>query len=148
MKDISLGPKSVEWRGVSYRTILSAEDTGGAISIVDSVSPPGSGPPRHIHHDADETFVMLSGDTEFWIDGERFTCGPGESAFVPRGIEHSFRVVSDIPSRHLTILTPGGFEGFFAAMAKGQYRLPEDMPKVLAIAEAFQLTFTGPPLED
>ena len=146
MKDTILGPEAVEWLGVHYRTILTTADTGGAMSITDSVSPPGSGPPRHIHHDADETFVLLTGDSEFWLEGERVTRGPGQTVFVPRGKEHTFRVVSDIPARHLVILTPGGFEGFFAEMAAGQFRSPEDMAEITRIAAGYDLTFTGPPL--
>ena len=151
MKDKSPGTNAtgldaIEWLGVHYRTILASADTAGTLSVTDSVSPPGSGPPRHIHHDADETFVLLTGDTEFWLEGERFTRGPGQSVFVPRGMEHTFQVVSDIPSRHFVILTPGGFEGFFAEMAAGKYRLPDDMPEIEKIAARYQLAFTGPPL--
>jgi quercetin dioxygenase-like cupin family protein len=146
MKTTTLGPGAIEWLGVHYRTILSTRETGGAISITDSVSPPGSGPPRHIHHDADETFVMLTGDTEFWLADETITRGPGETVFVPRGTEHTFHVISDIPSRHLVILTPGGFEGFFAEMAAGQFRIPDNMPAIEDVAARYNLSFTGPPL--
>lgn len=146
MKDTILGPDAIEWLGVHYKTILTTGATKGAMSITDSVSPTGSGPPRHIHHDADETFIMLTGDSEFWLDGERFARGPGQTAFVPRGTEHTFRVVSDVPARHLVILTPGGFEGFFDEMAAGQFRIPQDMQVITEIASRYQLTFTGPPL--
>ncbi|WP_353471972.1 cupin domain-containing protein [Salipiger sp. H15] len=140
--------ETLDWLGTTYRTVLSTAATAGALSITDSVSPPRSGPPRHIHHDADEAFVVLTGDIEFWFEGARFTRGPGETAFIPRGSEHTFRVVSDIPSRHLVVLTPGGFEGFFAEMARGRYRIPEDMETVARIAAAHHLSFTGPPLGD
>lgn len=146
MYDTMLGADAMEWQGTYYKTILSTEETGGAMSIVDSVSPPYSGPPLHIHHDADETFILLTGDVEFYLDGHRFVRGPGQTVFVPRGREHTFRVVSDTPSRHIVILTPGGFEGFFAEMAKGNFRIPDDMPAVVESAARFQLTFTGPPL--
>ena len=62
MKTNILGADAIEWLGVHYKTILKTTDAGGAMSVVDSVSPPESGPPRHIHHDADETFVVLTGD--------------------------------------------------------------------------------------
>jgi quercetin dioxygenase-like cupin family protein len=146
MKDLRLGLDAIEWLGTQYRTILTKAATGGAMSITDSVSPPTSGPPRHVHHDADETFVMLAGDALFWMEGERTRCGPGQTFFVPRGREHTFQVVSDIPARHLIILTPGGFEGFFAEMAAGRCRIPEDMAEIERVAARYHLTFTGPPL--
>ncbi len=146
MNEFSLGPGAIEWNGTAYRTILATSTTGGVMSIIDSVSPPGSGPPRHVHRDADEAFVILTGDCEFWIEGKQLTRGPGQSAFIPRGKEHTFRVVSTIPSRHLVILTPGGFEGFFEEMAARNYRIPDDMAKIDEIADRFQMKFTGPPL--
>ena len=44
----TLGPGTIDWNATLYRTLLSPADTGGAMSIVDSLSPAGSGPPRHI----------------------------------------------------------------------------------------------------
>lgn len=146
MRHNILGADAVEWLGVHYKTILGPEETGGAMSVVDSVSPPNSGPPRHIHHDADETFVILSGDVLFWLEGDQFTRGPGQTMFVPRGKQHTFRVISDAPARHLVILTPGGFEGFFSEMAANHYRIPEDMPAIADCAARYRLSFTGPPL--
>jgi len=146
MKDLTLGPDAVEWLGTQYLPILTTAETDGAMSITDSVSPPASGPPRHIHHDADEAFVVLTGDVEFWLEGESFLRGPGQTAFIPRGREHTFRIVGVKPSRHLIILTPGGFEGFFADMARGAFRIPEDMAQIEESAKRHQLSFTGPPL--
>jgi hypothetical protein len=72
--------------------------------------------------------------------------GVGQAVFVPRGREHTFRVAGDTPCGHLVILTPGGFEGFFADMARGGFRIPEDMEQIGASAARHNLRFTGPPL--
>lgn len=147
MKDLTQTAETVTWLDTTYRTILPAKASGGALSIVDIVSPLGAGPPRHIHDAEDEYFIVLSGELEFWLEGTRFTRGPGEAAMVPRGKEHTFRVIGTGPARHLIVLTPGGFEGFFADMAAGQFRIPDDMPQILQSAESHSLRFTGPPLE-
>ena len=136
------------WRGTSYRTVLGAAESQGTVSIVESVSPAGSGPPRHVHEIADESFVILTGECLFWVGGAEFTRGPGETAFIPRGVEHTFRVLGEVECRHYTILSPGGFEAFFVEMAQGQFRIPEDMPQVLAVASRHNLRFTGPPLAE
>lgn len=140
------GPGVLEWLGVRYKTILSASESGGAMSIVDSLSPAGSGPPRHVHEREDEAFVLLSGECEFWLEGQTFTRAAGEATLIPRGREHTFRVAGGQPCRHLIILPPGGFEGFFADMANGRFRIPEDMEQVGASAARHSLRFTGPPL--
>ncbi|WP_435259883.1 cupin domain-containing protein [Thioclava sp. FR2] len=147
MKDFANDVEAMRWNGTFYKTILSTAETGGAMSIVDSLSPVNSGPPRHIHHAEDEVLMILTGRCLFWMEGEEFIRGPGEVAFIPRGKEHTFRVISDVPCRHLIILTPGGFEGFFADMAQGQFAIPADMPAVVESASRHNLTFTGPPLE-
>lgn len=147
MNDLTQANGAVEWLGVKYKTILRPEQTGGTMSIVDSLSPLGSGPPRHVHHKEDETFVMITGTCKVWIEGEEILAGPGESVHIPRGKEHTFKVVGHEPSRHLVILTPGGFEGFFADMAAGQFQIPGDMAAIEECAQRHNLTFTGPPLD-
>lgn len=137
---------ALEWLGTKYKPLLSHEAPGGPISVTDSVSPPQSGPPRHIHHDADETFVILTGEVGLWLDGRTQIFGPGSSFFIQRGMPHTFLILSDAPSRHLVIMTPGGFEGFFAEMAAGQFVIPDDMPQIEESAARFNLSFVGPPL--
>lgn len=136
----------VTWNGTDYRVLLSAEDSDGRIGIFLSEVDQASGPPLHVHDDADETFYVLAGTTVFWVDGEERTVEPGGAAFVPRGVEHTFRVVDPEGGRHLTIVTPGGFESFFAAVAEEGLEIREDMTRIGEIAAAYQLRFTGPPL--
>jgi quercetin dioxygenase-like cupin family protein len=146
MSFFPLSPDAAEWGGVRYHTLLGPSDSGGAMSIVDTLSPVNASPPRHVHDKEDEIFVLLSGVCEFWADGEMFTRSAGETVFVPRGVEHTYRVIGDKPCRHLVILTPGGFEGFFYDMARQQCRIPEDMAAIEQSAARFNLRFTGPPL--
>ncbi len=146
MRDLAAEDGAIEWLGVTYRTILSAAKSGGAMSIVDTLSPLGSGPPRHIHHDAEETFIVVEGRIRLWVAGETSELGPGEAVVVPRGTEHTFQVIGDGPCRKFVILTPGGFEEFFAEMAAGQFGIPEDMGAIVEAGKRHHLDFTGPPL--
>lgn len=139
-------PLPVEWQGTLYKTLLTAAQTAGTLSIFESLDQPGYGPPRHVHKAEDETFYVLAGEVEFWRDGETTRHGPGEVVFVPRGRNHTFRILGTSPARMVTVMTPGGFDGFFAEMAEGQYRIPQDMGPIAAIAARYNLEFTGPPL--
>ena len=145
MKDIV--DETIHWQGTSFRTRLSTQETGGAMCIVESVTPVNWGPPRHVHDAEDECFVVLSGELLVWVAGETRRLGPGQSAFIPRGTEHTFQTIGEKPCRHLVILTPGGFEGFFADMALGQFDIPGDMGAIEESAGRHNLRFTGPPLE-
>jgi len=141
-----LGREAFQWNHNDYKPVLTPAQSGGAMSIVDSITPPDMGPPRHIHDAEDEAFFLMTGTAEFWMEGEMFTRSAGEAIFIPRGREHTYRVIGDVPCRHLVILTPGGFEGFFREMADGQFRIPEDMAAVEQSAARHNLRFTGPPL--
>ena len=134
--------------GTTYRVTTSRHDSGGAISVVDSVAPAGFGPPRHIHGAEDEVLFVLTGRIRWWLAGKTGFCGPGESVFIPRGVEHTWQAIGDVPCRHLVIVTPGGLEEFFLEMAAADYRIPEDMGAVGESAARHHLTFTGPPLVD
>ncbi len=133
------------WNGTCYQTILATVDTGGAMSITYGEADPFTGPPVHVHENEDEIFVLLEGEMMFEVAGERFSRGPLGTAFVPRGKPHSF-ITGANGAKGLTILTPGGFEGFFAEMARGRFEMPQDMAAVAAIASRFGSRFVGPGL--
>lgn len=143
----SLSSKGVEWQGTLYRKVLAPQHGDHDPSIFETVLSPQSGPPRHIHHREDETFYVVSGDVDFWLEGEIIKRGPGQALFAPRGREHTFRVVGNAPARMLTILTPGGFEDFFAEMAQGNYSISRDMARIIEIGARYNVSFTGPQLE-
>lgn len=133
------------WNGTSYRTILTTAETGGAMAIIYGEAEPLSGPPTHIHDTEDEIFVVLEGEMTFEVAGVQFVRGPLGTAFVPRGQPHSFRT-GPKGARCVTVLTPGGFEGFFAEMARAQYQIPQDVAKVAEVAARFGSRLAGPGL--
>ena len=77
---------ALDWQGTMYKTMLYTDASGGHISVTDSLSPPCSGPPRHIHHDADETFVLITGKIGFWLDWKTRVCGADSSFLAERRI--------------------------------------------------------------
>ncbi|WP_367278306.1 cupin domain-containing protein [uncultured Roseobacter sp.] len=136
----------VIWNNTTYQVRLSEEDSGGALGIfVAEMDGPG-GPPMHVHEDADEAFFILEGRARFVVGGQETEVGPGDVAFAPAGAEHTFRMLSEEGGKQITVLTPGGFEGFFEAVVAEELKVPEDMARIGEIAADFQLRFTGPPL--
>jgi len=114
--------------GETVRCLLSGEQTGGAFSIFHISSPPGLGPPPHVHTREDETFHILGGEYEFTIDNRPVLARPGDTLFAPREIRHSYRCSSPEEGVMLVQATPAGFEHFFAAIAAQiGTRLPPDI---------------------
>src|SRR4029077_19049517 len=91
----------------------TAEERGGALSVIDSRLRAAATPPLHVHHTADEAFFVLEGEVEFFLDGaEPRRAGPGDFVFGPRGVPHRFEVRSP-EARVLVLGTPGGGDQFF-----------------------------------
>jgi len=73
--------------------------------------------PAHVHENEDEYSYVLEGEVGFEIGDEVFTAGPGQLVAKPRGIWHAFWNATDAPARLLEVISPGGFEGYFAELA-------------------------------
>lgn len=140
----SAASASVTWMGTQYQSTLTRAQTGGLFGIFESRVPAGEGPPVHVHHNEDEVLHVLEGQYEFWLDGTVSRGGPGTSMFLPRRVPHTFRVVGGQPGRNLAIVTPGGFEAFFAEVASRNLRIPENMPELVETGSRFGLEFRGP----
>ena len=87
--------------------------TGGAYTVIENISLPGSGPPPHLHENHDESMYVIDGEFEILLDAKKIRAAQGAFAFVPRGTVHRFRCIGDRPGRILVVFTPGGIEEFF-----------------------------------
>jgi quercetin dioxygenase-like cupin family protein len=97
---------------------VRSEDTDGQYGLIEQVVPAGfPGPALHIHPDFEETFYVIEGQMAIRVGDEAHEAGPGTVAVVPRGTPHTFANPTDGPVRMLIVVTPGGFERYFAALA-------------------------------
>ena len=87
---------------------------------------------------------MLEGRYRFRCGETDLEAGPDAVVFVPRDTPHTFLNIGDGPGRFRCVMTPGGFEGFFPALAERNVTLPDDMEIVVAIGREFGLEFLGP----
>jgi len=123
---------------------IHGRDTGGVLSVVESVDQPGEGPPPHIHHREDETFQILEGEYEITCGGKTFTARKGATIFAPRGVPHGYRYVGKTPGRLMATITPAGFEAFFeevGALSPQQ----QEIPRVIEIGKKYGLEILPPP---
>jgi mannose-6-phosphate isomerase-like protein (cupin superfamily) len=128
----------------------SGADTGGAIGLLEGATPPGFGPPRHIHHRSDELFYVLDGDFQFLVGEQMVSATAGSFVFIPRGTVHAPKIVGDRPGRAIVAFVPGGEERAFdefAELAAAQGGVPDFTGEaVQAIARKYGAEFVGPPL--
>ena len=102
------------WFGCLAEIKLTAEQTGGLLTIIEITEPPGSEAPLHVHHRDDETFWILDGDLTFEVGGETIPAAAGDVVFGPRGVPHRYTVGAN-GCRMLFIMTPGGSRRWCAA---------------------------------
>lgn len=128
--------------GVTMRLIASAAATAGQYTVIEQLTPPGWGPPRHVHSREDEIFYILEGTYELHAGDDRRTVSVGACGILPRNVPHGFRNVASTPSRLLALITPGGLEEYFLAIARCSP--PPAPPKLVEMARPFGLTLLPP----
>jgi quercetin dioxygenase-like cupin family protein len=95
-----------------YTVKASADETGGALTVMEMTIPAGWGPPPHTHPGTESVHV-LEGRIRYYINGETIESGPGTFFHIPEGTWERFEPLET--SRLLVIYTPGGYiEEFFA----------------------------------
>lgn len=100
-------------RGSVVTVELTARETGGVIGVVRFRAVRGERAQRHVHTREDEIFLINDGEMRMTL-GERAQVHGAGALFLPRGIPHSYEVLS--PTADFCVLTtPGGFERFFQA---------------------------------
>jgi quercetin dioxygenase-like cupin family protein len=148
----SLRQDAVWWQGSLMEIKARAEDTGGALGVLEgSFYYEGYGPPLHVHSREDEAMYVLEGQIRFRVGDDEFVAGPGSWVWQPRGVPQAFRVESD-SARALVIFTPGGLEGMFeeGGVPAGESADPPqqeyDLEAAAALAKRYGFEVVGPQL--
>ena len=110
--------ESVSLGGVGVEFKIPADMTGGSFSIVEHPLDPGRLIPPHIHYAEDEFSYVLSGEIGVRIGDRDYVAEPGSYVFKPRNIPHTFWNAGPGPARLIEIISPAGFENFFAELAE------------------------------
>lgn len=111
---------------------VPASETFGRFTVVEESSPPNGSVPQHIHRQTDEIIYVLKGRYEFRIGGKTTLAAKGETIVIPRNTPHGFRNMSKKAGKLLAIITPSGFEKFFAEVSKLN---GFDMPALIEIGK-------------
>ncbi|HEY0161064.1 MAG TPA: cupin domain-containing protein [Edaphobacter sp.] len=128
--------------GEPVEVLVSSEQTHGSFCVVTQVSPPGGGPPPHIHEREDELFTVLEGDYEVFDGKEWHPLRKGESAFKLRGSLHTFRNCGTTDGKIHVVITPGSFDLYLEELSK--LSMPPTIEEVVAVSTPYGISF--PPL--
>jgi quercetin dioxygenase-like cupin family protein len=140
------------WKTGRMTVKASGAETGNAFSQVEVDGPRGDAPPRHLHHNEDETFYVFEGELTVLVGDERIDLKPGDYCFAPRGILHTHIVTSE-RARFLTTLSPAGLEQLFVELGTPVTGAepPTDivlppMDETVRVFGSYGVDLVGPPL--
>jgi mannose-6-phosphate isomerase-like protein (cupin superfamily) len=105
----------------------TAAETGSALGMWETFTPPGQGPAAHTHTRETEVFRVIRGLYRFRCGTEEFDAGPGTVITLPPFVEHVWRNIGDEPGQMFAIVTPGGCEQLFLDIAATGATTPEEI---------------------
>lgn len=140
------GFAATSW-GERSRARIKTGDTLGAFAMLDYRAPAGFGPPRHVHHEDDEIFLIVSGTIVLWMPDCHRTAGPGDVVLLPKAVPHTWRAYGEDGVHFHIIVAPGHFETFFEQIA-ARHLSVADTAELAHVAEATGMTILGPSLDD
>lgn len=119
---------------------VPGDQTFGRFTLVEETSPAGSRVPPHFHNQTDEIIYVLEGEYQIEIGEEKRTARKGDVVVIPRGTTHGFCNTAESESKMLAIITPSGFENFFAEVSNLE---TIDMVKIIGIGKRCDLEFVA-----
>jgi quercetin dioxygenase-like cupin family protein len=160
--------ETVWLRKLGIRFMIGGEETQGNFALVEHpIGPRALAAPMHTHQREDEYTYVLEGEIGVQVGEEVLVARPGDLVFKPRGVPHAFWNAADEPARALEIISPAGFERYFAELAplfppanqgpldqeaigavREMYGLEIDMGSIPVLAERHGLLIDAPPPSD
>lgn len=148
---------------IGVRFMVDGETTAEQFSLVEHpMSAHALAAPLHRHNREDEYSYVIEGRLGALLGDQVLEAGPGDLVFKPRAEWHTFWNAGEEPCRILEIISPAGFERFFAELvALGgvaqagpeklgelcqRYELEMDPSSVPDLVERFGLRFPAEPL--
>src|SRR5438034_9504150 len=103
---------------IGVRFMIDGVEAGERFSLVEHpMSPHAPAAPLHLHTREDEYSFVLQGRMGALLGDDVVEAEPGDLVFKPRNQWHTFWNAGDEPCRILELISPAGFERYFAELA-------------------------------
>ena len=90
-----------------------------------------------------ETFYILEGTINFYVDGDWMAAEPGSCVHVPPGIPHAVNLPEGGTGRMLMIYQPSGFDQYLAELGGMSDADFQDQPRMAALNEKYDIVNLG-----
>ncbi|MGJ3262086.1 MAG: cupin domain-containing protein [Salinarimonas sp.] len=98
------GVRAVEWSILGHTYWLKTE--GQSCFSFETLDPPGTFVPPHVHPTQDEFIYVLEGRFDLYLDGAHHQANPGDLVRMPMGIPHGYYNLTDRDARALFWVSP------------------------------------------
>lgn len=136
------GP-SYNWDADQPFVKVSGTQTGGAYCLIEDNLKAhfALGLHRHDHHA--ETFYILEGEMDFYLQDTWVHSVPGTTLHVPPGMPHACRVAGGNPAKMLMVMQPASFDGFLEELATMASVDFEDEAKMADLNSRYDIVLMG-----
>jgi mannose-6-phosphate isomerase-like protein (cupin superfamily) len=148
---------------IGVRFMIDGHEADERFSLVEHpMGPHALAAPLHRHAREDEYSYVIEGRVGALLGEDVLVAGPGDLIFKPRNQWHTFWNAGDEPARILEIISPAGFERFFAELVDlggvaqaepealgelcARYELEMDPDSIPGLVERFGVRFPGEPI--
>jgi quercetin dioxygenase-like cupin family protein len=100
------GQDEVAWNVLGHRYFLKAH--GATCFCFETLDPPGTFVPLHVHPQQDEFIYMLEGTFDLQLGDAKVQARPGDLVRMPMGVPHAYYNNTATPTRALFWVTPAG----------------------------------------
>jgi mannose-6-phosphate isomerase-like protein (cupin superfamily) len=125
---------------IGVRFMIDGSEAAERFSLVEHpMSPRALAAPVHRHTREDEYSFVLEGRMGALLGDDVVEAGPGDLVHKPRDQWHTFWNAGDEPCRILEIISPAGFERFFAELDALGGGIAADPDAVEALSQRYGL---------
>ena len=100
-----------DFHGSQFTIKVLSSESNDRYTVLDVIHAPNIGPAEHQHPAGPETFSVLDGEYEFFLNGKSIKAKAGDVICVPTGALHRF--VTGPNGGHVIVISPPNLEFYF-----------------------------------
>jgi len=125
--------------GEQVEILVSSKSTNYSFCVGMQTSPPGGGPPPHLHEREEEISIVIEGQYEFFDRDKWVPFAKGEVKTSLRGNYHAFRNSGTTDGKVLFMTNSGGLDEYFAEISS--LVIPRDLDRLVEISKHYGYVF-------
>ncbi len=120
-----------------YRIIVRGNQTANQFTILEGIVYINEGAGNHYHMREDETFFIINGTLQFYVNGDQFCARAGTTVYIPRNASQSVRNLDSKPVHIQILFAPSGVENYLEKVTPVYDTQPINYTRATEIAASY-----------